>query len=155
MGPQCPGWAGDPPGFCEPCRLAGADAAISRLASRPARRNVRAVSAQRAQPPSTASLPPALARRLEAAGIDDVTDPLAAWLRLREAEGRRATGIDLFELVAAPRGLAAWELPMAERRSLAMSSASAIFPGFSLIPGSERTGDPLEIVPYDPDWPRQ
>lgn len=114
-----------------------------------------AVPAQRAQSPSTASLPPALARRLAAAGVGDITDPLGAWLRLREAEGRRATGIDLFDLVAAPRGLAASELPLAERRSLAMSSASAIFPGFSLVPGSERTGDPLEVVPYNPDWPRQ
>jgi GrpB-like predicted nucleotidyltransferase (UPF0157 family) len=102
-----------------------------------------------------ASLPAALAARLAAAGVDDITDPLAAWLRLRAAEGRRTTAIDLFDLAAAPRGLAAWELPFAERRSLMVSGMSVIVPGFSLHQGSERTGDPLEIVPYDPDWPRQ
>jgi hypothetical protein len=32
---------------------------------------------------------------------------------------------------------------------------SVIVPGFSPIPGSERAGDPLEVVDYDPDWPRQ
>jgi GrpB-like predicted nucleotidyltransferase (UPF0157 family) len=36
-----------------------------------------------------------------------------------------------------------------------MSAMAVIMPGFSLVPGSERTGDPLEIVPYDPDWPGQ
>ena len=107
-----------------------------------------AVSAERARPP-------ALARRLAAAGIDDITDPLAAWVRLREAEGRRATGVDLYDLVAGPRGLAAWELPRGERAGLAMSAMPVLFPGFVLIPGSDRTGDTLEVVPCDPDWPGQ
>jgi GrpB-like predicted nucleotidyltransferase (UPF0157 family) len=126
-----------------------------RLAGGPPRRTVWAVPPQ--YPPSSAlaSLPPALATRLAAAGVDDITDPLAAWLRLRAAEGRRVTLIDLFDLVAAPRGLTAWELPAAERRSLAASAMSVVMPGFSVAPGSERAGDPLQIVPYDPDWPIQ
>jgi GrpB-like predicted nucleotidyltransferase (UPF0157 family) len=89
------------------------------------------------------------------AGIDDITDPLAAWLRLRAAEGRRTTGVDLYELVAAPRGLAARDLSKAERRSLALSAMPVLFPGFSLISGTQRGEDPLEVVDYDPDWPRQ
>jgi GrpB-like predicted nucleotidyltransferase (UPF0157 family) len=129
-----------------------AAARVFRLERGPARRSVRAVPAQ---PPPTSSLPPALAARLAAAGIDDISDPVAAWFRLRQAAGRRITGIDLYELAAAPRGLAAWELPRDERRSLALAAISAIFPGFSLIPGTQRTGDPLEVAPYDPDWPRQ
>ena len=114
-----------------------------------------AVPSERPRPPALAPLPLTLAGRLAKAGVDDITDPLAAWLRLRAAEGRRATAIDLFDLVAAPRGLAAWELPPAERRSLATSAMSVIMPGFSVAPGSERAGDPLQIVPYDPDWPIQ
>jgi GrpB-like predicted nucleotidyltransferase (UPF0157 family) len=113
------------------------------------------VPPQDAPPPAIASLPPALAARLAAAGIDDITDPVAAWLRLRAAAGRRITVIDLYDLVAAPRGLAAWELPREERRGLARTGVSAVFPGFSLTAGSERPGEPVEIVPYDPDWPGQ
>ena len=93
--------------------------------------------------PAERARPPALARRLAAAGIDDVTDPLAAWIRLREAEGRRTTGDDLYELVAGPRGLAARELPRGERAGLAMSAMPVLFPGFVLVPGSGRHGDML------------
>lgn len=100
-------------------------------------------------------LPPALADRLAAAGIGEVTGPMAAWLRLREAEGRRVTVIDLYELAAAQRGITPKDLPLADRRALAMAAISVVFPGFSLVPGSERTGDPLEVARYDPAWPEQ
>lgn len=106
-------------------------------------------------PPDASALPAALARRLAAVGIGDITDPMADWLRLREVEGRRTTGIDLYELAAAQRGLTVSDLPLEERRSLTLTAMSIILPGFSLVPGSERTGDPLEVVDYDPAWPGQ
>jgi GrpB-like predicted nucleotidyltransferase (UPF0157 family) len=105
--------------------------------------------------PEAGALPPGLARRLAAAGITDLADPVAAWRRLRAAEGRRTTGLDLYWLAAAPRGLAASGLPRDERLSLARSANPVLFPGFGVTPDSERPGEPVEIVPYDPDWPRR
>ena len=55
--------------------------------------------------------------RLAAAQVEPSAEPLAAWQRLREAEGRRTTIIDLYELAARRRGLAGHELPRAERTS--------------------------------------
>jgi hypothetical protein len=71
-----------------------------------------------------------LAQRLAAAGVEADSDPVAAWDALRKAEGERATIIDLYELVASPRGLAAHELPLAERRSLWATVMPALRPGF-------------------------
>jgi GrpB-like predicted nucleotidyltransferase (UPF0157 family) len=95
-----------------------------------------------------------LADRLAAAGAADPGDPMAAWLRLRAAEGNRATIIDLYELTAAPRGLAAHELPAAERYALARRAAPHIWPGFSVTADSGRPGVPLMVAGYDPAWPR-
>jgi hypothetical protein len=88
-----------------------------------------------------------------AAGVKPGTDPREAWLRLREAEGPRATVIDLYELVAAPRGLAAHELPRVERVDLARSVMPEVWPGFEITPDSDRGSDRIEIVDYDPSWP--
>jgi GrpB-like predicted nucleotidyltransferase (UPF0157 family) len=79
--------------------------------------------------------------------------PMLAWRRLRAAEGLRATVIDLYELVARPRGLAAHELSHEERVSLARSVMPVVWPGFETTQGSERSGDPIHIVDYDPTWP--
>jgi GrpB-like predicted nucleotidyltransferase (UPF0157 family) len=125
------------------------------LAGGLARRTVSAVPARRTPPLTTSSLPSALASRLAAAGIADITDPLAAWIRLRDADGRRTTGIDLYELVAAQRGLTARELPRDERLRLAYVAMDVLFPGHAVVPATDRGTDPLEIVEYDPDWPRQ
>jgi GrpB-like predicted nucleotidyltransferase (UPF0157 family) len=95
----------------------------------------------------------ALADRLAAAGVTDRTDAMKAWLRLRAAEGDRATVIDLYELAAAPRGLAAHELPLTERLSLARQAAPHMWPGFSITEGSERPAVPLVVIDYDPAWP--
>jgi GrpB-like predicted nucleotidyltransferase (UPF0157 family) len=95
-----------------------------------------------------------LADRLAAAGIGDRGGPWAAWLQLRAAEGNRATVIDLYELVAAPRGLAAHELPPAERLSLARQAMAQTWPGFAVTEGSERPRVPLVVVDYDPAWPQ-
>jgi GrpB-like predicted nucleotidyltransferase (UPF0157 family) len=96
-----------------------------------------------------------LADRLSAAGVREYTDPVLAWRRLREAEGRRATGIDLYTLAAAPRGLAAHELPREERVSLAAVANLYLWPGFSVTASSDRDRDPLKVVDYDPAWPGQ
>ena len=95
-----------------------------------------------------------LADRLAAAGVNDRAGPWEAWLQLRAAEGNRTTVIDLYELVAGPRGLAADELPAATRLSLARQAMAQIWPGFAITEGSERPRAPLVVVDYDPAWPQ-
>jgi GrpB-like predicted nucleotidyltransferase (UPF0157 family) len=95
-----------------------------------------------------------LADRLAAAGVSDRAEPWDAWLQLRAAEGNRVTVIDLYELVAAPQGLAAHELPAATRLSLARTAMAQMWPGFAVTEGSERPGEPLVVVDYDPAWPQ-
>ncbi len=56
-------------------------------------------------------------------------------------------------MVAAQRGLAAHELPLAERAALALRALHEIDPTFEITPNSAR-GDPIELVPYDPEWPQ-
>ena len=94
-----------------------------------------------------------LRQRLAAAGVEADSDPLAVWDALRKAEGDRATIIDLYELVASPRGLAAHELPLAERRSLWATVMPALRPGFEQAVDSDRADDPPAVVPYDESWP--
>jgi GrpB-like predicted nucleotidyltransferase (UPF0157 family) len=96
----------------------------------------------------------ALAGRLAAAGVSGGDTPWEAWLRLRAAEGNRATVIDLYELVAAPQGLAAHELPAAARYRLARQAMAQTWPGFAVTEGSERPVVPLVVVDYDPAWLR-
>jgi GrpB-like predicted nucleotidyltransferase (UPF0157 family) len=61
--------------------------------------------------------------------------------------------IDLYELVARRRGLAGHALPVAERYELARSVMPVVWPGFETTADSERAGDTIEIVDYDPQWP--
>jgi GrpB-like predicted nucleotidyltransferase (UPF0157 family) len=84
-----------------------------------------------------------------------VEDALDAWRRLREAGGRRVTIIDLYGLVAEPRGLAAHELPLEERLALSRAALPSQWPGFENTPGSERPPEPVELVDDDPRWPEQ
>jgi GrpB-like predicted nucleotidyltransferase (UPF0157 family) len=94
-----------------------------------------------------------LSQRLAAAGVEAGSDPLAAWVALRRAEGEAVTIIDLYELVASPRGLAAQELPLAERKSLWAAVMPTRRPGFRQTQGSDRDDDPPSVVPYDQSWP--
>lgn len=94
-----------------------------------------------------------LRQRLAEAGVAADSEPVAAWDALRKAEGERATIIDLYELVASPRGLAAHELPLAERSSLWATVMPALRPGFQQTAGSDRADDPPAVVPYDESWP--
>ena len=95
-----------------------------------------------------------LADRLAAAGVGDSAEPWDAWQQLRAVEGNRSTVIDLYELVAAPQGLAAHELPAATRLSLAQQAMAQTWPGFAVTEGSERPRMPLVVVDYDPGWPQ-
>jgi GrpB-like predicted nucleotidyltransferase (UPF0157 family) len=94
-----------------------------------------------------------LDRQLAAAYADACADPMAEWEALRKAEGERVTIIDLYELVASPRGLAPHELPLAERKSMWAAVMPARRPGFQQTEGSDRADDWPEMVPYDPSWP--
>jgi GrpB-like predicted nucleotidyltransferase (UPF0157 family) len=91
--------------------------------------------------------------RMIAARIDPATEPHEAWRRLRAAEGPRTTIIDLYELVARRRGLAAHQLPLAERHELSSSVLPDIWPGFTRTQHTERTDYQVELSGYDPSWP--
>ena len=70
---------------------------------------------------------------------------------MRAERGPRVTVIDLYRLVATPRGLEPWELPRDERRNLSSAVAPDFWPGFAVTAGSERF-DPIVILDYDPEW---
>jgi GrpB-like predicted nucleotidyltransferase (UPF0157 family) len=89
--------------------------------------------------------------RLLNAGVPFGTEPLKAWQQLREAEGRWATIIDLYRLVAEQRGLEPHELPFEERAELARLAMPTIWPEFAVTPGSDRS-DPIEVLDYDAKW---
>ena len=105
--------------------------------------------------PAPGTVPPDLARRLAAAGVTDTSDPVAAWTQLRTVEGPRASGIDLYWLAARQHGIAAHELPQAERAALARAATPLLIPGFSSVAQRRRAPEPVHLVPYDPEWPRR
>jgi len=79
-------------------------------------------------------------------------EAFANW-RQRRAAGESLTAIDLYELVAKPRGLQPEELPLEERLELGRLAVPETWPGFVLLPEAERGREPIEIVPYDNRWP--
>ena len=97
---------------------------------------------------------PSLTERLAAAGVEPDADPQTAWRALRAAEGPRATVIDLYALVAAPRGLTPSQLPADERLALARWMLPQVWPGWTVAKDSDRTGDTIEVAEPDPAWPR-
>lgn len=74
------------------------------------------------------------------------------WRRRREREGARVDVIDLYELVAADRGVAPDDLPLDERKALAARALEVIWPGFEKVAEAGRAGA-VELVDYDPSWP--
>jgi GrpB-like predicted nucleotidyltransferase (UPF0157 family) len=80
-------------------------------------------------------------------------EAFAEWHRLR-ARNPNATAIDLYELVARPRGLEAHELPLTERIELGLRWLHEIDPNFEQAPNSERAFEPIELVLYDRRWPQ-
>lgn len=61
--------------------------------------------------------------------------------------------MELYDIVARPRGLTGHELPTEERAALSALAVQAGDPSFEFAPGSEREIEPIELVPYDPAWP--
>jgi GrpB-like predicted nucleotidyltransferase (UPF0157 family) len=89
-------------------------------------------------------------------GVDDdgYADAFDVWRRLRAQYGPRVNLIDLYALVAHPRGLEAHELPIAEREELTTRALPLLVDGYQVIAGSGRAErDPIEIVPYNERWP--
>ncbi len=76
-----------------------------------------------------------------------------AWRGRRRSGDESATLLNLYELVARPRGLEPHELPREDRVRLSARALYEMAPGFEQIPGSDRELDLIEIVPYNPDWP--
>jgi GrpB-like predicted nucleotidyltransferase (UPF0157 family) len=96
---------------------------------------------------------PELRKRLEAAGIDPdaIDDSLTAFRALFAREGNRATVIELYAIEAQQRGTD--RLPADVRQRLGREFLALRFPGIELVgPG---TGDPVEVVDYDPIWPER
>jgi GrpB-like predicted nucleotidyltransferase (UPF0157 family) len=89
-------------------------------------------------------------------GVDPegYADAFDVWCRLRAQHGPRVNLIDLYALVAHPRGLDAHELPIAERVQLTARALPFMADGFEIIAGSGRSErDPIEIVLYSETWP--
>ena len=61
--------------------------------------------------------------------------------------------IDLYEMVAAERGIRPEELSVEERRVLVSAALPVMYAGFQMLPDSDRYEDPIALVPYDPTWP--
>jgi len=80
-------------------------------------------------------------------------DPFEAWREMREREGPKVTLIQLYAMVAEPRGLEPHELPMAERRELAARATPLMWPGFEYSERSRpRERQPIEVVAYEAGW---
>lgn len=77
-------------------------------------------------------------------------DVFETWAR----RGSRARLVDLYEMIAAARGLRLADLSRDERERITERALPMTSPGFETIPGSGR-GDrePVEIVSYDTAWP--
>jgi len=61
--------------------------------------------------------------------------------------------IDLYEMVAAERGIRPEELSVEERRVLVSAALPVMYAGFQMLPDSDRDEDLIALVPYDPAWP--
>ena len=83
-----------------------------------------------------------------------MTDAMHEWLRLRETKGERATVIDLYRLVAEPRGLEPHELPSEERWELARATMPHVWPGFETTQASARTSPARSSRRDWPSWRR-
>jgi len=79
--------------------------------------------------------------------------PFEIWSERRQREGSNVTLIVLYRIAAEARGLAAHELPLAERAALRDRALPVMWPGYQAPAGTERAEDPVEIVAYDPAWP--
>lgn len=77
------------------------------------------------------------------------------WSELFAQWGRRITLVDLYELEAARRGVLVADLPRADRDRMAALVLGVQYPGWSSLSwGNPHLREPIEVTPYDPDWPR-
>ena len=58
-------------------------------------------------------------------------------------------------MVAQKRGLQAHQLTPEERAALSHRAMVVTQPGFEVISGTDRPLDPIDLVPYDPEWPER
>jgi len=61
--------------------------------------------------------------------------------------------VDLYQLVAAGRGLRAEELTRSERELLSERALHFVWPHFEIELGSYRGREPIVVTAYDPGWP--
>jgi len=63
---------------------------------------------------------------------------------------------DLYKLIAKARGQTVEQLTSDERAQIWAIAAPVMEPGFEVVPNSERDeSDPVEVVPYNAEWPRR
>jgi hypothetical protein len=78
-------------------------------------------------------------------------DMFEAWCRRREREGSRVDLLELYDIVAAQRGVEPEDIPLPERNELAQRALKVTWPGFEQV-AALRTGDHVEVAAYQPDW---
>lgn len=96
-----------------------------------------------------------LRARLTQVGLDpdDFGDPRAAFERLHERFGRRATLVDRYALEALAHGIEPEELDREPRAQLAFEVIPMHFPEWEVLDTGARTvADPVEVVPYRAEW---
>jgi GrpB-like predicted nucleotidyltransferase (UPF0157 family) len=74
------------------------------------------------------------------------------WRVRRAREGAHVDVIDLYELVAASRGIEPDALSLEERKLLAARAMEVMWPGFEKVAPSKGSG-PVELHAYDEGWP--
>lgn len=96
-----------------------------------------------------------LRARLTEVGLDPdgFGDPKAAFERLHERFGRRATLVDRYALEATAHGVEPEELDRELRARLALEVIPLQLPGWEVLDAGARTvDDPIEVVPYQEKW---
>jgi len=76
---------------------------------------------------------------------------VAQWRERREAEGNHVGLHDLYEMVAAPRGLSITALSIEERNELTELSQAVFWPGYERV-APARPFDPVDILPFASEW---
>ena len=116
-------------------------------ASRPPGLGAQATTSSPAAASPTCRTASASMQGVELDAVD--ADLFDRWRRRREREGARVDVIDLYELVAAERGVAPDDLPLDERKALAARALEVIWPGFEKVAEAGRLGA-VELVDVRP-----
>jgi GrpB-like predicted nucleotidyltransferase (UPF0157 family) len=95
-------------------------------------------------------LSPRLVDLLHSLDLDpaEIADPVAAWARLHEVHGPRATLVDRYELEEHVRGT---PITLEDRARLRLEVLETHYPDLELF--GPPSADPVEVVPYDAAWP--